>query len=37
MEELGYKSFPLIIVGDRYLTKFNPGEMDEALAAAGLG
>jgi glutaredoxin len=35
MEAMGHRSFPLIIVGERRLTRFNPAELEEALAAAG--
>lgn len=33
--ELGLLSLPVLLVGDRKLTGFNPGAIDEALAAAG--
>jgi hypothetical protein len=33
--ELGLTSLPVLLIGDRKLTGFNPRAIDEALAGAG--
>jgi glutaredoxin len=35
--ELGTLSLPVILIGDARLTGFNPGQIDAALTAAGIG
>ena len=35
--ELGVTSLPVLLIGDKRLTGFNPAQIDAALAAAGLG
>ncbi len=33
--DLGLLSLPVLLIGDKKLTGFNPGAIDEALAAVG--
>jgi hypothetical protein len=33
--DLGLLSLPVLLIGDRKLTGFNPGAIDEALGALG--
>ena len=33
LREMGLMSLPVIVIGERRLTGFNPGQIDEALAA----
>lgn len=33
--DLGLMSLPVLLIGDKKLTGFNPGQIDAALAAAG--
>ena len=35
--ELGLLSLPVLLIGDKKLTGFNPAQIDAALAAAGGG
>lgn len=35
LADLGVMSLPVILIGDKKLTGFNPAQIDAALAAAG--
>jgi glutaredoxin len=35
--EIGLTSLPVLLIGDRRLSGFNPSNIDEALAALGVG